>query len=87
MRLDKFLFFVRLTKTRGLAQAIVAQGHVRIDGAPVLRSHQDVSAGQVLTLPLYGQVRVIRIEALPTRRGPAAEAQACYSDLTAVRPD
>jgi len=52
-----------------------------------LRSHQDVSAGQVLTLPLYGQVRVIRIEALPTRRGPAAEAQACYSDLTAVRPD
>jgi ribosome-associated heat shock protein Hsp15 len=82
MRLDKFLFFVRLTKTRGLAQAIVEQGHVRIDGAPVARSHQEIAPGQVVTLPLHGQVRVVRIDALPARRGPATEAQACYSDLT-----
>jgi ribosome-associated heat shock protein Hsp15 len=40
-----------------------------------------VRAGCILAFPLYGQVRVIRVEALPSRRGPPAEAQVCYQDL------
>ena len=82
MRLDKFLFFVRLTKTRGLAQAIVSGGHVRINGRAVERAHHDIAVGQVITLPLHDQIRVIRVEAIPTRRGPPAEAAACYANLT-----
>ena len=82
MRLDKFLWFVRLTKTRSLAQALAAQGHLRIDGRPVDRAHVEVRPGQVLAFPLHGRVRVIRVEALPQRRGPAPEAQGCYTDLS-----
>jgi len=81
MRLDKFLWFVRLTKTRGIAQDIAAAGHLRIDGRPTNRAHADVRVGQVLSFPLHGEVRVLRVEALPTRRGPAPEAQACYTNL------
>jgi len=81
MRLDKFLWFVRLTKTRGIAQDIAEAGHLRIDGRPTTRAHADVRIGQVLSFPLHGEVRVLRVEALPTRRGPAVEAQACYTDL------
>ena len=81
MRIDKLLWHLRLTKTRGLAQALVAEGHVRRNGARVLRASQDVDAGDKLTLPLPAGVRVIEVLALPARRGPAVEAQACYRTL------
>ncbi|SFS03465.1 RNA-binding S4 domain-containing protein [Sphingomonas jatrophae] len=81
MRLDKFLWFTRLTKTRTLAQALAAEGHLRIDGRAVDRAHAEVRVGQVLSFPLHGRVRVLRVLALPARRGSAPEAQACYDDL------
>jgi ribosome-associated heat shock protein Hsp15 len=83
MRIDKFLFFVRLVKTRSLAQKLVDDRHFRIDGRVVERANTDVKIGNVLTFPLHDRVRVIRVEAMPTRRGPAPEAQACYTDLAA----
>ena len=82
MRIDKYLFFVRLVKTRGLAQKLVEDGHFRIDGRVVERAHAEVKTGSVLTFPLNGRVRVLKVEALPNRRGPAPEAQACYTDLS-----
>jgi ribosome-associated heat shock protein Hsp15 len=87
MRLDKFLWFVRLTRTRNLAQSVAEHGHLRIDGRPVGRAHATVRIGNVLTFPLHDRIRVIRVEALPVRRGPAAEARACYTDLSPATVD
>ncbi len=86
MRIDKFLYFVRLTKTRTLAQQIIAKGHVRLDGRPVPNGHVNVAQGQVVTVPIGGTVRVIQIDALPARRGPATEALAHYHDPQAKEP-
>jgi ribosome-associated heat shock protein Hsp15 len=82
LRLDKFLWFARLAKTRSSAQEVAAAGHLRIDGRPVDRAHAAVRVGNVLSFPLHDRVRVIRIEALPGRRGPAEEARALYTDLS-----
>jgi len=82
MRLDKYLWFVRLAKTRPVAQEIAEGGHLRIDGRAVDRAHATVRTGNVLSFPLHGRVRIIRVEALPKRRGPALEAQSCYTDLS-----
>jgi len=82
MRIDKFLFFVRLVKTRTLAQKLIEAGHMRVDGRVIERAHSEVKAGSVLTFPLNGRVRILRVEELPNRRGPAPEAQACYTDLS-----
>ena len=87
MRLDKYLWFVRATKTRSEAQRLAEDGRLRIDGRPVDRAHATVRVGQVLTFARGSAVRVLRVEALPTRRGPAPEAQACYLDLTAGSVD
>ena len=87
VRLDKFLWFARLAKTRSLAQQVAAGGHLRIDGRVVDRAHATVRIGNVLSFALHDRVRVIRIEALPARRGPAAEAQACYTDLSSPPVD
>ena len=78
MRIDRFLFFIRLAKSRTLAQEIVADGRVRIDGRRALKASDDVRPGSTVTLPLRGEIRVLRVLALPARRGPASEAQACY---------
>ena len=84
MRIDRFLFFVRLTKSRTLAQAVIEQGYIRIDGKRVTKPSDDVRAGSVLALPLQGNVRVVRILSLPARRGPAAEARAYYEEIEPV---
>ena len=81
MRIDRFLFFIRLVKTRTLAQAVIDTGHVRIDGRRVEKPSDTVPVGSVVALPLRDQVRVVRVLALPDRRGPAAEARGCYEEL------
>ena len=81
MRIDRFLFFIRLLKSRTLAQGLLDEGHVRIDGKRVEKPSEEVRVGSVIALPLHGKVRVLRILSLPGRRGPAAEARACYQEL------
>ena len=81
LRLDKFLWFARIVKTRALAQALAEQGRIRIAGRVVDRAHAPVRVGDVLSFAQRGAVRVLRIEALPARRGPPAEARALYSEI------
>jgi ribosome-associated heat shock protein Hsp15 len=54
---------------------------LRIDGRAIDRAHAPVRIGNILTFAQASRIRVVRIEALPLRRGPAPEAQACYQDL------
>lgn len=83
MRLDRFLWFTRLTKTRVLAQELAATGRLRCDGRLIEKPAACVRVGNVLTFAHHGRVRTVRVEALPRRRGPPPEAQGCYTDLTA----
>ena len=82
LRLDKFLWFARIVKTRPLAQAMAEEGRLRLNGRVVDKAHTMVRIGDVLGFARRGEVRVLRIEALPVRRGPAPEARALYSELT-----
>jgi ribosome-associated heat shock protein Hsp15 len=82
LRLDKFLWFARIVKTRALAQQLAENGRIRIGGRLIDRAHAPVKVGDVLSFALRGAVRVLRVEALPLRRGPPAEARTLYSELT-----
>jgi ribosome-associated heat shock protein Hsp15 len=81
MRLDKYLFCIRLLKSRTLAQGLIEEGRTRIDGRRVEKCSDTVRVGSTITLPLRGSIRVLRVVALPDRRGPAPEARACYEEL------
>ncbi len=87
MRIDRFLHHIRLVKSRAGAQTLVHAGHIRINGKRVLKCAEDVREGHVVALPLRGEIRVLRVTAIPVRRGPAAEARAHYEDLSAPLPD
>jgi ribosome-associated heat shock protein Hsp15 len=86
MRIDRFLFFIRLVKSRTFAQAVIDEGRVRIDGKRVGKPSEEVRVGSVIALPLRDQVRILRVVELPPRRGPAQEARACYEELTEANP-
>ncbi|WP_341631351.1 RNA-binding S4 domain-containing protein [Sphingomonas agri] len=81
MRIDRFLFFIRLQKSRTLAQSLIEKGHVRLDGRRVEKASEEVRVGSTLAFPLHDKVRVLRVLSLPSRRGPASEAHACYEEV------
>jgi ribosome-associated heat shock protein Hsp15 len=81
LRLDKFLWFARIVKSRALAQTLAEEGRLRISGRVADRAHSAVRVGDVLSFAMRGEVRVLRVEALPVRRGPPAEARTLYTEL------
>lgn len=86
IRLDKWLWYARFLKTRGLAAKLVSDGKVRVNSERVDKPSRAVRPGDVLTFPQGRQIRVIRIQDVGTRRGPAPEAQDLYEDLSPPKP-
>lgn len=85
LRLDKFLWFARLARTRAVAQQMAEAGHIRLAGRRLDRAHQAVRIGDVLSIPLPRGVRVIRIESLPARRISAKQVPAVYTELSPAK--
>jgi ribosome-associated heat shock protein Hsp15 len=78
MRIDKLLFFLRLAKSRTLAQNWAETGHIRVNGRRVEKGSLSIAIGDVITLPIGETVVTIKLLSMPLRRGPACEAQLCY---------
>lgn len=78
LRLDKWLFFARLFKSRGLAVERIEAGGIRLNGQPCRKPGRVLHVGDELTVSAHGRVRALRVLALGSRRGPAAEAQGLY---------
>lgn len=81
LRIDKLLWHLRLSKSRSLAQALIAEGHVRLNGIRVEKPSVEAKAGDSITLPRGEGAFAIRLLSIPQRRGPATEAQACYNEI------
>jgi ribosome-associated heat shock protein Hsp15 len=82
-RLDKWLWFARLVKTRQEAVRLVEEGFVRVDARRADVPSKSVGPGDVLTIALERQVRVLRILSIAARRGPSREARALFEDVEA----
>lgn len=81
MRIDKYLHCIRLVKSRTLAQCLIDEGRLRIDGKRVEKSSETVRVGSIIAFPLRDQTRVLKVLMLPQRRGPAVEARTNYEEL------
>ncbi len=82
IRLDKWLWFARLARTRSLAARLCAEGRVSIGGRDGAKPHQAVRIGDVVVVELSHQRRRLIIRALGQRRGPPAEAKLLYDEPT-----
>ncbi len=78
-RLDRWLWFARFYKTRSLATAAASGGRVHVNGERA-KAARAVSPGDRLDITLEEGLMTVDVLALPVRRGPAPEAQACYQE-------
>jgi len=85
-RLDKWLWFARLAKTRSLAQRLVQDGCVRINRERTVKPAQSVRAGDMISVEVGDRLRLLEILAPGVRRGPASEAALLFRDLAPAPP-
>jgi ribosome-associated heat shock protein Hsp15 len=85
-RLDKWLWFARVMKSRTAAAQLVESGKVRVNRARVVKPSHSLRRGDVLTIALRGEVRVIEVLAMGLRRGPPQEAQLLYRMVSTGKP-
>ena len=79
-RIDKWLFFARVVKSRSLAAKLVQAGRVRVNREKAGQAAHPVKPGDVLTINLDRRVIVLQIVSPGTRRGPFEEARTLYED-------
>jgi ribosome-associated heat shock protein Hsp15 len=81
-RVDRWLFFARVVKSRSLAAKLAQAGRVRINGEKTDQAADMVRPGDTLTITIERRILVYRVLAPGTRRGPAPEARLLYEDLS-----
>ncbi|CAG0910140.1 unnamed protein product [Cyprideis torosa] len=82
LRIDKWLWYARIVKTRSLAASLVRSGKVRLNNERAASPSRTVSPEDVLTVTLERQIKILKVLQIGTRRGPAPEAQLLYEDLS-----
>lgn len=81
-RIDKWLFFARVVKSRSLAAKLAVGGKVRVNRDKIEQAAHQVKIGDVLTITLDRRILVFKVLLPGERRGPAPEAQLLYEDLS-----
>ncbi len=85
-RVDRWLWFARVVKSRTLAAGLVEAGRVRLNRDKIAKASQNVRLGDVLTLTVGPRLRILKVVGLGNRRGPAPEARLLYEDLSPPPP-
>jgi len=84
IRLDKWLWQARFFKARSISAKVISAGHVRLNGVKVKKTSTPIKVGDTIEFLQIETLRIVKIEALGIRRGPATEAQTLYEDLTPI---
>ena len=86
-RIDKWLWYARQTKTRSLAQKLIASGKVRVNREKIVSAAKLVGTDDVVTLTLPLDIKILKIVKCGVKRGPFSQAQLLYEDLSPAKPE
>ena len=84
IRLDIYLYYIRIFKSRSLATKFVSSNRLRISGQVTQKSHKLISIGDVLTMTINDNIKILKVMDIPKRRGPYSEALNFYEDITPI---
>lgn len=73
-----FLWCARMLRARADCARLVADGGIRINRQPTEKPHAKIRIGDIITLPIRGDVLVLEVQTLAKRRGPATAARLLY---------
>ena len=85
IRLDLYLYYIRIFKSRNLATKFIISNRLRISGQVTQKPHKLISIGDVLSLPIQDHVKILKVVDIPKRRGPFSEALNYYEDITPLK--
>ena len=85
IRLDLYLFYIRIFKSRNLATKFIISNRLRISGQVTQKPHKLISIGDVLSMPIQDYVKILKVVDIPKRRGPFSEALNYYEDITPLK--
>ena len=84
LRLDVYLYYIRIFKSRSLATKYILSNRLRISGQVTQKPHKLISIGDVLSMTIKGNVKILKILDIPNRRGPYSESLNFYEDITPI---
>ena len=84
LRLDIYLYYIRIFKSRSLATKYILSNRLRISGQVTQKPHKMISIGDVLSMTIRGDVKILKILDIPNRRGPYSESLNFYEDITPI---
>ena len=82
IRLDTWLWYARFYKSRSLSSKAILSGKLRLNSIKIIKPASKVKINDVLTINHINMVRIVQVQSLGSRRGPASEAQKLYNDLS-----
>ena len=82
IRLDTWLWYARFYKSRSLSSKAILSGKLRLNSNKIIKPASKVKINDVLTINHINMVRIVQVQSLGSRRGPASEAQKLYNDLS-----
>ena len=85
IRLDLYLFYIRIFKSRNLATKFIISNRLRISEQVTQKPHKLISIGDVLSIPIQDYVKILKVVDIPKRRGPFSEALNYYEDITPLK--
>ncbi len=83
-RLDRWLWFARVAKTRTLSAGLVCNGRVRVNRERVTKPAHTIRVGDVVTVSVTRGVRVLKVASIGQRRGPACEAAELFEEIVGL---
>ena len=84
LRLDIYLYYIRIFKSRSIATKFVSNNRLRISGKVTQKPHKMISIGDVLTITINDNIKILKVLDIPNRRGPYSESLNFYEDITPI---
>ena len=85
IRLDIYLYYIRIFKSRSIATKFVSTNRLRISGQVTQKPHKMISIGDVLTMTINDNIKILKVLDIPSRRGPYLESLNFYEDITPIK--
>lgn len=85
IRLDLFLFYIRIFKSRNLASKFINSNRLRVSDMVTQKPHKLISISDVITFSINNKIKVIEVTDIPVRRGSYVESLNYYKDISPIQ--
>ncbi len=84
IRLDLYLFYIRIFKSRNLASKFINSNRLRVSDKVTQKPHKLISISDILTFTIHDRIKVLEVIDIPMRRGSYVDSLNFYNDISPV---